>query len=92
MDKKSSPRPRESISSKTSGRESVTCSIDPNNFRPLLVTNFGEYTLAYLSSTSRDNYLALWGPEVQNGVISELYLNEARVSTNQLLFVNITIC
>jgi hypothetical protein len=80
MDKKSSSRHRESVSSKASGRETTACAVDVSSFRPLLVTNFGEYTLAYLSSMSRDNYLALWGPEVHVGITSELSMEDARVS------------
>jgi hypothetical protein len=79
MDNKTSPRRRESSRDGSSTRENNACGMDPSSFRPMLVTNFGEYTLAYLSSMSRENYLALWGPESQSGITTELSVEYANV-------------
>ena len=80
MDSKNSPRRRQSsISRHSHGRESILCTLDTTAFRPMLVTNFGDYTLAYLTSTSRENFLALWGPEAQIAVTTELIVDDARV-------------
>ena len=67
------------MSKSSRGRDSVICAMEPNSFRPMLVTIFGDYTLAYLSSTSRENYLALWGPESHMGVTTELSVEDAKV-------------
>lgn len=49
-------------------------------FSSFSVTCFGDYILAYLTSSSKNNYLAIWGPEFHLCNSQELFIDSAKVS------------
>lgn len=78
-----SPR-RSSIMSTSSRKQSVfqsnaSVALEQLTFRPVSVTCFGDFILAQLMSSSRTNYLAIWGPECHQCDAQELTVETAKV-------------
>lgn len=76
-----SPRRSSILSKKQSILQNSTASgaADQISFRPISITCFGDFILAQLMSSSRTNYLALWGPECHQCEAQELTVESAKV-------------
>ena len=56
------------------------------SFFPFIVTCFGDYILCFLTSSTRNRYIALWGPESHLCERQELLVESAKVSIFYFLF------
>lgn len=77
-----SPRRSSIVSTTSSRRQSIqgTLAGDQISLTPMCVTCFGDFILAHLVSTSKTNYLAIWGPECHLCESKELTVDTAKVS------------
>jgi hypothetical protein len=76
-----SPRRSSILSTTSSKRQSIqaTATLDQISLTPICVTCFGDFILAHLISTSKTNYLAIWGPECHLCESKELTIETAKV-------------
>ena len=76
-----SPRKSSILSATSSRRQSIqgTATLDQISLTPICVTCFGDFILAHFISTSKTNYLAIWGPECHLCESQELTVGTAKV-------------